>query len=75
VFCDVHPGDHPGNALTLYRITGKTYGGRLFCAAIGEGLCAPILKYMKGWTVRRIKAFCAERGWTIEVIQTKEPPP
>jgi hypothetical protein len=54
--------------MTLYRITGKTYRGRWFCACIGNGLCAPILKYMKGWTVGRIKAFCAERGWTIDVI-------
>ena len=30
-----------------------------FCAGIADGRSAPILAYMKGWTVRRIKAYCA----------------
>jgi hypothetical protein len=53
----------------MYRITGQTDRGQRFCAGIGEGMCAPILrKYMRGLTVRQIKALCAARGWTIEVL-------
>lgn len=52
----------------LYRIIGKTTRGMPFCACIGDGMCAPILKFMKGWTLRRIKALCAQRGWTIDIV-------
>jgi hypothetical protein len=33
------------------------------------GLCAPIIKYMRGWTLREIRSYCQKRGWTVEVIQ------
>lgn len=37
-----------------------------FCAGIADGRAAPILKYMKGWTVRRIREYCVQRGWSFE---------
>lgn len=42
-----------------------------FCASgtIG-GDFAPIIAYMRDWTLPRITAYCAERGWALEVSQT-----
>jgi hypothetical protein len=38
-----------------------------FCAGIVQGgPVAPIIWYMKGWTLGEIKAYCAKKGWTIE---------
>lgn len=30
------------------------------------GPCAPIIRYMQGWSVDRIKAYCASKRWTVE---------
>lgn len=32
------------------------------------GQCAPIIRYMKGWTLRQIKDYCAKKGWVIEEL-------
>jgi hypothetical protein len=41
-----------------------------FVAGITRGgPVAPIIRYMRGWTYRRIKAYCDERGWSVEVIR------
>ena len=48
----------------MLRITGRG-----FCAGIERGgLCAPILGYMKGWTLKRIMSYCHFKGWTVEQI-------
>lgn len=39
-----------------------------FCAGIADGRAAPILHYMQGWTLKKIKAYCAEKGWKVEVF-------
>lgn len=31
--------------------------------------CAPILKYMEGWTVSRIKYYCKKKGWSYQLLQ------
>lgn len=31
------------------------------------GDVAPIIAYMKGWTLRQIRAYCAKRGWSVEI--------
>jgi hypothetical protein len=33
------------------------------------GRVAPIIKYMKGWTLAQIRAYCAKKGWTVEVME------
>lgn len=38
-----------------------------FCAAIVDGRAAPILRFMKGWSVGRIKSYCWHKGWKCEV--------
>ncbi len=30
--------------------------------------CAPILRYMAGWTVAQIEAYCRSKGWTFEMM-------
>lgn len=32
------------------------------------GAAAPIIKYMKGWTLAQIKSYCAKKNWKIEVM-------
>ena len=29
---------------------------------------APILKYMRGWTLDRIRSYCRSKGWKCEVL-------
>ena len=29
---------------------------------------APIVKYMKGWTRDRVRAYCKERGFSVSVV-------
>lgn len=33
-----------------------------------------IIKYMKGWTRDRVRAYCKEKGWSVEVVsETRSP--
>lgn len=29
---------------------------------------APIIKYMKGWDIHRIKMYCKKKKWKLEII-------
>jgi len=33
-----------------------------------SGVIAPIIKYMKGWTVTKIKDYCKRKKWKVQVI-------
>jgi len=40
-----------------------------FVAGIVRGeAVAPIIKYMKGWTLAQIRAYCQQKGWTVEEL-------
>ena len=30
--------------------------------------CAPILRYMKGWTTHRIERYCRKKGWELSKV-------
>lgn len=51
----------------LLRITAPH-----FCAGIEvgvtDGRCAPILHYMRRWSLQRIKEYCASKRWTCELV-------
>jgi hypothetical protein len=32
------------------------------------GLCAPIIRYMRGWTYRQIAEYCQRKGWQVEKL-------
>jgi hypothetical protein len=36
--------------------------------ALCSGPCAPIIAYMRGWPLARIRAYCAKRGWRCEEL-------
>ena len=36
---------------------------------VRDGPVAPIISYMKGWTLARIRAYCARKGWSVEVME------
>lgn len=35
------------------------------------GPVAPIIKYMKGWTLPAIREYCQKKGWEIQVMGDK----
>lgn len=37
-------------------------------------LCAPIVKYMKFWTVGRILRYCKSRGWKYDIFPKESLP-
>jgi len=39
---------------------------------IQGGAVAPIIKYMKGWKLRKILDYCKFKGWTVEIIEDLE---
>jgi hypothetical protein len=46
-----------------------------FCAGLGliNGhvvSCAPILHYMAGWTLARVREYAAGKGWTVTEVKT-----
>lgn len=48
-----------------------TIQSRYFTAAIevkNETVteCEPILKYMKGWSMKRVVSYCKQKGWKID---------
>lgn len=49
----------------VIRIT-STY----FCAGIDTDLriAAPILRYMKGWTIGEIDRYCCKKDWSLETL-------
>ncbi len=49
----------------MLRITAP----RFVAGIVRGGLCAPIIKYMKGWTLAQIKSYCKRKGWTVEVME------
>jgi hypothetical protein len=35
------------------------------------GNIAPIISYMKGWDVTRVRQYCKRKGWQVEEIERK----
>lgn len=48
----------------LLRITAPHF----VAGIVKQGAVAPIIRYMEGWTLAKIKAYCRSRGWTLEVL-------
>lgn len=48
----------------LIRITAPH-----FCAGVIVGeRAAPIVRYMRFWDIKRIQAYCTQKGWRYQVI-------
>ena len=58
----------------MLRIVAPRDGPKphLVAGIVQGGGVAPIIRYMKGWTYRKIKAYCARRGWACEVMTWDE---
>jgi len=51
----------------LIQITSKH-----FCAGVLLHVeAAPIIGYMRRWTLREIVVYCERKGWNCQVIQTR----
>ena len=48
----------------MLRITAPHF----VAGIVRGGLAAPILRYMKGWTLAKIQAYCKAKGWHVEVM-------
>jgi hypothetical protein len=35
-------------------------------------LAAPIIKYMTGWNVKRVEAYCERKGWALREVNANE---
>jgi hypothetical protein len=35
---------------------------------VRQGPAAPIISYMKGWTLARIQTYCKAKGWIMEIM-------
>lgn len=48
----------------MLRITAPHF----VAGIVRGGPCAPIISYMKGMTLREIKAYCRKKGWIVETM-------
>lgn len=51
--------------LPMLRITAPHF----VAGIVQRGACAPIIKYMRGWTLREIQRYCERKGWSVEVLR------
>jgi hypothetical protein len=56
--------------LTLAQITAKHFVAAILLDNDVVVQVAPILKYMRGWSRDRVRAYCAEKKWEIKVIRS-----
>jgi len=49
----------------LLRITSKYFTAGF---DMETGNIAPIIKYMKSWSLERIERYCKERNWVLEKL-------
>lgn len=56
----------------LYRVVAPLSAGELTVVngkvSDVEG-AAPIVKYMRGWTMQQVRAYCIRRRWALERVQ------
>ena len=53
-----------------YQISGRMGKGPQFTAGIVTTMsivtrAAPILRYMRGWPIEKVREHCQEKGWTL----------
>jgi hypothetical protein len=48
-----------------------------FCAGVELGVngvgvrAAPIIRYMRGWSLQQIATYCTKKKWHMQVVSTK----
>lgn len=54
----------------LLQITASHFTAGLFTMGDEEkiSLGAPIVAYMQGWSIDRVKMYCQKRGWKLEIV-------
>ncbi len=56
----------------IYQIQAPYFTAGL---VVKNNLCttaAPIIKYMKGWTLARIQIYCNQKKWKLEWVNPQE---
>jgi hypothetical protein len=54
----------------LYRVTSNYFCAGLIMRNGKVVRAAPIIKYMKGWNIVRIRQYAARRNWTVERVES-----
>lgn len=52
----------------LLRIVAPHFVAGIDVYARGKRNAAPIIAYMTDWPEHRIRAYCARRGWKVEIV-------
>lgn len=56
--------------MTLIRISSNYFVAGIDVGKLGRIMkAAPILKYMIGWTVPEVQAYCKHKRWKLEMIE------
>lgn len=50
----------------LLRVSAPHFVAGAVCADERVETTAPILKYMKTWTLREVEEYCEKKGWQLE---------
>ena len=53
----------------LHHMMLRIIAPHFVAGIVRGGEAAPIIRYMKGWTLPQIRAYCASKGWVIEIIE------
>jgi len=51
--------------VTVIRITAPHFVAGI---DLGNNVYAPIVKYMRGWTLKRIEKYCQRKNWQMDIV-------
>ena len=54
----------------LYQVTAENFCAGFIMRRGRVATCAPILRYMKGWTLGEARLYCSNRGWDLKLVPT-----
>lgn len=58
--------------VTLVRVVAPHFVAGMTIRDGQADRCAPILHYMRGWTLSEISAYCAKKKWRCSIIPEKQ---
>jgi hypothetical protein len=60
------------NVTHLYQITAPHFCAGFIRVNGVVAVAAPILSYMKGWPIGKVKRYCAQKEWGLEWIEPSQ---
>jgi 5'-3' exonuclease len=56
----------------LIRITSEYFCAGIIYYKTKDNICAPIIKYMEKWSLKKIKRYCNNKGYNYKIIKSKK---